>query len=419
MSRCNDAFASNTIAVVLAGGKGTRLGVLTRAICKPALPFGAAYRSIDFTLANCVNSGIRRIGVATQHKPGALLRHLDEVWRRRPAAPGEFVAAWRAEERAAARGYRGTADAVYCNLDLIERLDADDVLVLAGDHVYKMDYRPMLRFHRERGADVTIACVHVDPKDARHFGVVSADGTGRIVGFVEKPRTRAELPPGAAVLASMGVYVFDRRFLADALRRDAQDGASRHDFGGDVLPAAIRDARVFAYGFGSDGADAYWRDIGTPRAYWAAHLELLGAAPKLALDDAAWPLPAATAARLTAAHASDRGASELRSLVAEGCTVMGTVDRCVLFPGCVVAPGAYVENAVLLPGAVVGRGARLHGVVVDAGYRVPGGTVVTATRWPAGGVDEPVVMTAENPETVSGQVAAAAALEGLRQAAPA
>lgn len=418
MTRCTDGFAHETIGVVLAGGKGTRLGVLTRDICKPALPFGGAYRSIDFSLANCVNSGIRRIGVATQHKPGALLRHLDAVWGGAVTGPGEFVAAWRAEERSA-HGYRGTADAVYCNLDLIERLDAEHVLVLAGDHVYKMDYRPMLRFHRERGADVTIACAQVDPCDARHFGVVSADETGRIVGFVEKPQTLEQLPFAATVRVSMGVYVFDRRFLVDALRRDARDAASRHDFGGDVLPAALRSARVFAYGFGGDGAAGYWRDIGTPRAYWEAHLELLGAAPQLELDDAAWPLPSRTAAQLTAIHASDRGALELRSLVADGCTVAGTVDRSVLFPGCVVAPGAYVENTVLLPGAVVGRGVRLQGAVVDAGFRVPSGTIVTAMRWPAANGGEPVVMAAEEPAAVGGRVAAVAALDGLRHTASA
>jgi glucose-1-phosphate adenylyltransferase len=198
-------LARDTVAVVLAGGKGTRLGALTRDVCKPALPFGAAYRNIDFSLSNCVNSGIRRIGIATQHKPEALLGHIDAVWSRIVGKPGEYIAAWPAETRAPRGGYRGTAHAVFRNLDLLEATNSDLVLVLAGDHVYRMDYRPMLEYHRERRADATIGCVEIAAEEASQFGILSVDGGGRIDRFVEKPRTVAELPSRERVLASMGI----------------------------------------------------------------------------------------------------------------------------------------------------------------------------------------------------------------------
>ena len=252
------ALVDDTVAVILAGGQGTRLKPLTREICKPALPFGAAYRSIDFSLSNCVNSGIRRIGVATHHKPKALLDHLERVWGDVGDDPRNFVAAWRAETRAPGLGYSGTADAVYRNLDPIEKLDRRLVLILAGDHVYKMDYRPMLERHCERGAAVTIGCVEVPVEEAQEFGVLSVDGSGRINRFAEKPKTRSETPGGdrSHVLASMGIYVFDADLLARALRLDAVSTLSRHDFGGDILPRLVREEQAFAYPFRTaDGAE--------------------------------------------------------------------------------------------------------------------------------------------------------------------
>jgi glucose-1-phosphate adenylyltransferase len=392
-------LAKDTVAVVLAGGKGTRLGALTRHVCKPALPFGAAYRNIDFSLSNCVNSGIGRIGVATQHKPELLLRHIDEVWSSVVAGPGKFISAWTAAESAPVYGYRGTADAVFRNLATIERLGSRFVLVLAGDHVYKMDYRPMLAQHRERRADVTVGCVEVDAAEASQFGILSVDRHGRIDRFVEKPQTLDQLPGGDPVLASMGIYVFDTDFLSDVLRRDAFSSESRHDFGGDILPSLIRDARVFAYPFGDcDGnRPAYWRDVGTPAAYWRAHLELLDSSPSLLLDDAQWPLPAARGVpKLTARPGRD--GSDERSLVADDCVVGGTVRRSVLFSGVKVSQGALVENAVILPGAVIGRDCRLRGVIVDSECRVPDGTVIDhAWRGRASyEAAEPVVVTAED-----------------------
>jgi glucose-1-phosphate adenylyltransferase len=320
-----DPLADDTVAVVLAGGKGTRLEPLTRNVCKPALPFGASYRSIDFSLSNCVNSGIRRVGVATQHKPEALLDHLENVWGDIYTDPRHFIAPWRGETRAPGVGYRGTADAVYRNLEIIEELDRRLVLVLAGDHVYRMDYRPMLEQHCQRGAAVTIGCVEVPIEEARQFGVLTTDEHGRIARFVEKPRTRAEVPGGdrGHVLASMGIYVFDADLLARALRLDALSVTSNHDFGGDVLPRLIREADSFAWAFrAADGTrPGYWRDIGTIDAYWRAHMELLGPSRRVSLDDPDWPLlpRAGRAPRRSSLPQADDD-----SLIADGCTVRGT-----------------------------------------------------------------------------------------------
>ena len=407
MSTTN-TLANDTVAVVMAGGKGTRLDPLTRHVCKPALPFGAAYRSIDFSLANCVNSGIRSIGVLTQHKPEALVRHIDRVWRNTVTDSAHFISPWRGEERAPGVGYCGTADAVYRNLEIIEALDRRLVLILAGDHVYKMDYRPMLERHCERGAAVTVGCVDVPVEEAHEFGVLSVDGNGRIDRFVEKPKTRAELPLGVRghVLASMGIYVFDASFLTRVLRLDALSPASRHDFGGDILPRLVREADAFAYPFrASDGVQpAYWRDIGTIGAYWRAHMELLGPSPRVRLDDPDWPLPADGAApRSTACRGAARREKVESSLVAADCAVAGMVRRSVLFGGVEVRRGAQVADAVILPGAVIGNGCRLRGVIVDSGCRVPDGTVVdrsvvgTVRARPA----EPAVVTAEDVEELS------------------
>jgi glucose-1-phosphate adenylyltransferase len=371
-------LADDTVAVILAGGKGTRLEPLTRDICKPALPFGAGYRSIDFSLSNCVNSGIRDIGVATQHKPEALLRHLERVWSSADAP--HRITPWRAETRAP-DGYRGTADAVYRNLAVIEALNRRLVLVLAGDHVYRMDYRPMLEQHRARGAAVTIGCVEVPTEEARHFGVLTVDERGRVDRFIEKPKTAAEVPGGcrSKVLASMGIYVFDAELLSRALRLDAVSPSSRRDFGHDVLPRLIRDADAFAWTFCAQdsGEPAYWRDIGTIDAYWRAHMDLLGPSPRLRLDDPAWPIPiAGRAARAPVRGAAPHGGAQSESLLAAAAEVRGTVQRAVVFAGAEIRRGAEVVDSVVLPHAVIGAGCRLRGVVVDAGCRVPDGTVI-------------------------------------------
>lgn len=411
MSTTN-TLANDTVAVVLAGGKGTRLDPLTRHVCKPALPFGAAYRSIDFSLANCVNSGIRRVGVATQHKPEALVRHIERVWRKTLTDADDFVSSWAGEKRAPGVGYCGTADAVYRNLEIIEKLGRRLVLILAGDHVYKMDYRPLLAYHCERGAAVTVGCVEVPVEEAHEFGVLSVNHSGRIDRFVEKPKTRADLPRGdrSRVSASMGIYVFEASFLARALRLDAVSAGSRHDFGGDILPRLVREADAFVYPFrASDGVQpAYWRDIGTIGAYWRAHMELLGPSPRVRLDDPDWPLPVdGGAPRSTACRRATRNRNDVESsLVAADCAVGGTVRRSVLFGGVEIRRGAEVADAVILPGAVVGRGCRLRGVIVDSGCRIPDGTVIDRSVVGAvrAGPSEPAVVTAEDVEELSARL---------------
>jgi glucose-1-phosphate adenylyltransferase len=390
----------------LAGGKGTRLEPLTRDICKPALPFGGGYRGIDFSLSNCMNSGIRRVGVATQHKPQALLDHLERVWGKAVTNRQHFIAPWRAEARAPGIGYRGTADAVYRNLQIIEELDRRLVLILAGDHVYQMDYRPMLEQHCQRGATVTIGCVEVPTEDAQQFGVLTIDDHGRIDRFIEKPRTRAEVPGGdrGHVLASMGIYVFDADLLSRALRRDALSATSNHDFGSDVLPRLIRNADAFAWRFRTAGGvrPAYWRDIGTIEAYWRAHMDLLGPSPSMRLDDPDWPLPATgRAPRMIAGTAAKHGGAADGSLIGATVTIRGTAQRSVVFDGAEVHRGAEVFDSVILPGAVIGSGCRLRGVIVDRGCRVPEGTVIDRSAGGAVPFDrlKPSVVTRDVAET--------------------
>ncbi len=373
--------ADRTVAVVLAGGKGTRLDPLTRKTCKPALPFGGAFRCVDFSLSNCVNSGVRRVGVATQYEPDALLAHLWNHWNSTAVGNKTVIHAWRAEERAARFGYCGTADAVYRNLAAIRGLEKSLVLVLAGDHVYKMDYRPMLEAHVARRAAVTIGCIEAPMAEARHLGVLALGADGRIARFVEKPRSIDEIPAAThhTVLASMGIYVFDGSFLAHVLHTDAANPTSGHDFGADILPRLIEGGSAYSYASCSAGGTAkpYWRDIGTLAAYWRTHMELLGRTPLLTLDDPRWPIGRAAAPLIVSQSATGIAGGRIEdSVVAAGCKVAGHVVRSVLSDDVEVGRGAKVAETVVLPGAVVGAGSRLHGVIVDAGYRVPEGTVI-------------------------------------------
>ena len=377
------------VALVLAGGRGSRLKQLTDRRAKPAVPFGGKYRIIDFALSNCINSGIRRSYVLTQYKSHSLLRHLQRGWGYLRAEMGEFVDLLPAQQRVdESMWYRGTADAVWQNVDIFEAEGPEFVLVLAGDHIYKQNYAAMLDHHIETGADVTVGCVEVPRLEATGFGVLHIDDEQRVVSFVEKPADPPAMPgkPDIA-LASMGIYLFNARFLYDQLRRDAADTTSAHDFGKDIIPflvagdANVRAHRLQQSAVYSEGqTEAYWRDVGTIDAYWEANLDLAAVTPALDLYDDFWPiytyqlqLPPAKFVHDT----GDRRGLALNSTVSGGCIVSGgEVNGSLLFSGVRVNSFSQVNQSVMLPDVWVGRHARLTNAVVDSRVRIPDGLVV-------------------------------------------
>jgi glucose-1-phosphate adenylyltransferase len=376
-------LARSTYAMVLAGGRGTRLKELTDWRCKPAVPFGGKYRIIDFTLSNCVNSGVRRIGVATQYKSYSLLRHLQRGWSFLDGRIGEHVDILPAQQQVAENWYRGTADAVFQNLNVLRTEGCRYVLVLSGDHVYKMDYGPLLEQHAARRADATVVCVEVPLAEASGFGLVSVDGSGRIDGFEEKPAAPRPMPGSPErALASMGVYVFSAAFLYEQLIRDAADPRSSHDFGKDVIPYIIGRHDVFAHHFAESCVDMpsgkpYWRDVGTLDAYWEANMELAKVTPELNLYDRDWPVwtyqEQLPPAKFVFDEEGRRGMA-LDAMVSGGCIVSGaTVRRSVLFSNVHVHEGALLEDCVVLPDVVVGPGAQLRRAIVDRQCRLERG----------------------------------------------
>ncbi|MEE4276946.1 MAG: glucose-1-phosphate adenylyltransferase [Halieaceae bacterium] len=369
----------DTLALVLAGGRGSRLYELTNWRAKPALYFGGKYRIIDFPLSNCVNSGIRRIGILTQYKAYSLIRHLMRGWSHFRRELGEFVEVLPASQRHSDEWYQGTADAVYQNLDIIGDNRPKLVLILSGDHVYKMDYGPLLVHHDESGADMTVCCLEVPVEEAAgSFGVMEVDANGRVIGFQEKPEKPAEIPgrPGFA-LASMGNYVFSAQFLYDRLVQDAADKGSTHDFGHDVIPAMIEHCHVQAYSFRDPltGAKAYWRDVGTLDSFWRANMELVETTPPLDIYDAEWPLWTYQAQLPPAKFVfddDDRRGLATDSMVAGGCIVSGSrVRRSVLFSQVRTHSYSQIENSVVLPEADIGRGAQIRNAIIDRGCQVP------------------------------------------------
>lgn len=377
-----------THALVLAGGRGSRLRMLTDRRAKPAVYFGGKFRIVDFALSNCVNSGIRRISVLTQYKSHSLLRHLQRGWNFLRGEMNEFVDLLPAQQRIDETSwYQGTADAVYQNLDILRSHGSEFVVILAGDHIYKMDYGVMLRDHIAKGADCTVACLEVPRMQATGFGVMAIDADGRVTSFLEKPADPPGMPgrPDMA-LASMGVYVFDANFLYSQLERDAADPASSRDFGRDLIPHLVPRAKVIAHSFrdsciySREGADAYWRDVGTVDAYWEANLDLTKVTPDLNLYDPAWPIVTYQEQLPPAKFVFDdetRRGMAVDSLVSGGCIVSGaTVRGSLLFSKVRVNSYARLQGAVLLPDVQVGRGARLTRVVVDRGVTIPEGMVV-------------------------------------------
>lgn len=376
------------VALVLAGGRGSRLYELTDKRVKPAVFFGGKFRIVDFVLSNCVNSGIRRIGVMTQYKSHSLLRHLQRGWSFLRGDGNEFIDLLPAQQRISeSMWYRGTADAVYQNLDIVGSHRPDHVVVLAGDHVYKMHYGQMLAAHAESGAPCTVGCIEVPRMEATGFGVMAVDESLRIRDFVEKPADPPAMPgkPNRA-LASMGIYVFDWDYLVPLLQRDARDEASSHDFGKDLIPAAVARGEAVAHPFGMscipnpDNEEDYWRDVGTIDAYWAANLDLTAVTPSLDMYDTNWPIWTHQEQLPPAKFVfddEDRRGVAVDSLVSGGCIISGgTVRRSLLFSKCRVRSWSDVEESVLLPDVHVARHVRLRKTVVDRGCRLPEGLVV-------------------------------------------
>lgn len=383
----SDRFISNltknTVAIILAGGRGSRLKSLTDWRAKPAVQFGGKFRIIDFPLSNCVNSGIRRINVATQYKAQSLIQHIQRGWGFLRGEFNEYVNIIPAQQRISEEWYKGTADAVYQNIDLLRENGAEYILILAGDHIYKMDYGKMLATHVRNNADMTVACINVPLEDAKGFGVLAVDDTDRVVEFAEKPANPKPMPDDPTkAFASMGIYVFNAKFLYEQLIRDADDSKSKHDFGGDIIPYIIKKYKVQAHRFtdscvGAKNDNFYWRDVGTIDAYWEANMELTKVIPELNLYDREWPiwtyqeqLPPAK----FVFNDEGRTGKATDSLVSGGCLISGScVTSSVLFSDVRVHSYCDIVGSVILPKVTVNRNVVLKNVVVDRGCVIPEG----------------------------------------------
>jgi glucose-1-phosphate adenylyltransferase len=368
--------------MVLAGGRGERLYPLTRDRAKPAVPFGAIYRIIDFTLSNCLHSGIRHIYALTQYKSISLNRHIQLGWNILSPPLGEFIEAVPAQQRIDEHWYQGTADAIFQNIYTLQEERPDLVIILSGDHIYKMDYRKMIAFHLERGADLTVATIRMDRKLSPEFGVIEVNGDGRMIGFQEKPEEPKTIPgdPGG-ILASMGIYVFNTELLVRRLIEDARSESS-HDFGKDILPMMIGKDQVFAFDFrqGDIGGTGYWRDVGTIDAYYEANMDLIAVTPQLNLYDPRWPIltyqPPAPPAK-TVWIEERRVGTALNSIMSNGCIISGgNVKRSILSPRVTVHSFAEVGDSILLEGVDVGRNAKIKRAIVDKEVQIPPGTEI-------------------------------------------
>ena len=382
-SRFVSRLTRDTLALILAGGQGTRLNQLTAWRAKPAVPFGGKFRIIDFPLSNCMNSGVRQVGVVTQYKSHSLIRHIQKGWSFLRGEMGEFVELWPASQRLQQSWYEGTADAVYQNLDIIRSHNPQYVLILAGDHIYKMDYGPMLAEHVERRADMTVGCIEVPLDQARSFGVMSVDGDGQVAKFSEKPDAPQPLPDNSELaLASMGIYIFNVNFLYQQLIEDADNSSSSHDFGKDIIPAMIDQHRVVAYPFQSvqEGTTAFWRDVGTVDAFWEANMELIGISPDLDIYDQDWPIWTYQEQLPPAKFVfddDDRRGMAVDSMVSGGCIVSGAVlRRSLLFSAVHVHSYSHLEDAIVLPDVVINRNCRIKRAIIDKGCVIPPNTVI-------------------------------------------
>lgn len=373
----------DTLALILAGGRGSRLNQLTLWRAKPSVPFGGKFRIIDFPLSNCINSGIRRIGVLTQYKAHSLICHIQQGWGHLRGEFGEFVELMPAQQRIETSWYAGTADAVYQNLDIIRSHRPAYVLILAGDHIYKMDYGPMLAQHVEKKADMTVGCIEIPLKKATAFGVMSTDDEGRIREFSEKPEHPQPTPDNPELaLASMGIYIFNTDFLFEQLIKDADNPNSSHDFGHDIIPSIINKYRAYTYPFRDvqSGKQAYWRDVGTVDAFWDANLELIGITPELNLYDQDWPIWTYQEQLPPAKFVfddDDRRGMAVDSMVSGGCIISGAKLRhSLLFSNVTVHSYSTLEDTVVLPDVTIGEHCDIRRAVIDKGCVVPDNTVI-------------------------------------------
>ena len=381
-------LTGGTLAVIMAGGRGERLKELTAHRCKPATPFGGKFRIIDFVLSNCVNSGIRQISILTQYKAQSLIQHVQHGWSYLRGEFGEFCETVPAQQQLGDMWYRGTADAVHQNIDLILSHRPKHVLVLAGDHIYKMDYGPMIAYHVEKGADITVGVVEVPATESRHFGVLTATEWNRVTKFSEKPAVPDGLPGRPdTILASMGIYVFNTRLLEKMLIDDAANAASSHDFGKNILPAAISgNLQVFAYPFQDvkTRAQSYWRDVGTIDAYYDANIELVHVKPELNIYDQDWPIWTYQVQQPPAKFILDedtRRGTAINSMVSGGCIISGAIVReSLLFSNVRVNERTSIERSVILPSVEIGVGCVIRGAILDEGCEIPDGMQIGVDR---------------------------------------
>lgn len=372
-----------TLALVMAGGRGSRLKNMTDWRAKPAVPFGGKFRIIDFTLSNCINSGIKKIGLITQYKAHSLIKHVQQGWSFLRAELGEFVEILPAQQRIQESWYAGTADAIYQNLDIIRMHKPEYILILAGDHIYKMDYGPMIAHHVERNADISVGCIKVATEAATEFGVMGVNADHRITSFTEKPAQPSPCPDDeGSALVSMGIYIYNADFLYELLIRDADTLSSTHDFGRDVIPNLIDRYRAYAYLFKDpvNEKSAYWRDVGTIDAFWQANLELIGIQPELNLYDNQWPIWTYQEQLPPAKFIfddEDRRGMAIDSMVSGGCVISGAeVRHSLLFSNVRINSYAQVESSVILPNVNVGRSCKIKNAVIDKDCKIPADTVI-------------------------------------------